>query len=458
MSEWSKLKCPSKQVRRTGINERAKFLLESFFSRPRTLEWWVWDTSVSATQKLLVLPLLLILAFGTLPFSHASEDLVKNGGFETGDFTGWTATNSKDYRGLANSGKYAARIGTETIEGRIAQTVSIPPKSIAKFTAWYRVEKGSSLTVILSKSDGSVIQQWSVTNVTPWTSMTYDLDVSYAGQSVTIEFVGVGYRETTSGIRHYDWECDPSGANCHLTPVEYEIHKDYWPYVDDVSLTYEVVVYETALAVSGLPEELSTKVLVDASQLSTIAGGQSKILPFKIGETHSISVETYVYKNNGIRYYCASEPVTVNTDNSITFSYKPQYYLSVISPYGDGAGSGWYDAGAIGAFSVDSRVPGPTGVDYLLIPWKATYSFDHWTQDSSSTKSSDSITMDGPKTVTAAWTSQKESDYTPLLAVVGLSVGGIAGAYLFITRRKRARDRRSHKRKRSGEVRRMTPH
>jgi hypothetical protein len=45
--------------------------------------------------------------------------------------------------------------------------------------------------------------------------------------------------------------------------------------------------------------------------------------------------------------------------------------------------------------------------------------------------------MDGPKTVIAAWKSEKQSDYTYLLAVVGLGVCGIAGAYLFITRRKK---------------------
>ena len=416
------------------------FRLERFFSRPRTLESWVLDTPLSHTQKLLVLPLLLILALGTLPFSLASEDLVKNGGFETGDFAGWTATNSKvrphSTEEPAHSGKYSARIGTETIEGRIAQTVSIPLKSSAKFTAWYRVEKGSSLTVSLKKSDGSAIQQWAATGESSWTSVTYDLDVSYAGQSVTIEFVGVGHRETTSTTT-YEYYCDPITKMCYSLPVVYQSYNNYWPYVDDVSLTYEVVVYETTVTVSGLPQELSTKLLVDGTQLTTITNGQSKTLSFKIGETHKISVETYVYKNNETRYYCASESEIANTDKPIAFSYAPQYYLSVTSPYGNSTGSGWYDAGANATFSVDSKVQGPTGVDYLLIPWKVTFSFEHWTGDSSSTKSSDSVTMDRPKTVIATWESQKQSDYTRLLALVGLGVVAVAAAYLFITRRKR---------------------
>jgi hypothetical protein len=428
-------------VAKTFANMKSR--LEIFFSRSTTLEWWVCDTSVSATQKLLVLPLLLILAFSILPFSHASEELVKNGGFETGDFTGWTANNSRvlaqsttgTYYEPAHSGKYSARIGTETIEGRIGQTLSIPPKSSAKFTAWYRVEKGSSLTIFLKKSDGSVIQQWSATSVTSWSSMTYDLDVSYAGQSVTIEFVGVGYRETTTTTT-YEYRCDPVTNTCYSYPVVYESYKDYWSYLDDVSLTYEVVVYEAFVTISGLPEELSTRLLIDGVQSGTMAGEQSKVLPFKIGETHKISVEKYVYKDNQTRYYRASESETVNKDDSTTFSYRPQYYLSIISQYGNATGSGWYDARAVATFSVDSMVQGPSGVDYLLIPWKVTFSFDHWTRDSSSTKSSDSITMDGPKTAIATWKSEKQSDYTRLLALVGLGVGVVAGAYLFITRRR----------------------
>jgi hypothetical protein len=389
--------------------------------------------------------LLLILAFSTLPVLHASGELVSNGGFETGDFTGWTASNSEvlassttgTYHETAHSGRYSARIGTESIEGRIAQTVSIPPKSSAKFTAWYRVETGSSLTISLKKSDGSVIQQWGVTSATSWTSVTYDLDVTYAGQSVTIEFVGVGYRGTKI-TTIYEYRCDPVTNTCYSYPVQYESHNDYWSYVDDVSLTYEVVVYEANVAVSGFPQELSTKLFVDGTQLTTIAGGQSKTLSFKIGETHKISVEMYVYRNNETRYYCASESTTVSTDNATAFSYTPQYYLSVISQYGNATGSGWYDARATAAFSADTKVQGPAGVDYLLIPWKVTFSFDHWTGDSSSTKSADSITMDGPKTVIAAWKSEKQSDYTRLLAVVvGLGVCGIAGAYLLITRRKK---------------------
>jgi len=391
------------------------------------------------------LPLLLVLAFSTLPVSHASEELVKNGGFETGDFTGWTATNSivltnstvGTYHETAHSGKYSARIGTENVVGRIAQTVSIPPKSSGKFTAWYRVETGSSLTVSLKKSDGSVIKQWSMTSANSWTSLTYDLDVSYAGQSVTIEFVGLGHRETkTTTI--YEYRCDPITNTCYSYPVEYESHNSYWPYVDDVSLTYEVVVYETNVAVAGLPGELSTKLFVDGTQLSTITAAQSRTLSFKIGETHKISVETYVYRNNETRYYCASESATVSTDSSTTFTYAPQYYLSVISQYGNTTGSGWYDASATAAFSVANNVQGPAGVDYLLIPWKVAFSFDHWTGDSSSTNSTDSITMDGPKTVVAEWKSQKQSDYTYLLAIVGLGVCLIAGAYFFITRKKKS--------------------
>lgn len=201
-----------------------------------------------------------------------------------------------------------------------------------------------------------------------------------------------------------------------------DIH--YHPYVDDVSLTYAIAVYTTVVTVAGLPQELSTKLLVDDAEVTAILGGQSITRSFDIGETHRVSVDTYIYKDNTIRYYCAHDSETVNSDGPLTFSYAPQYYLLVSSPYGMVVGSGWYDAGASARFSVDESSAGPTGVDYQLVSWKITYFFDYWTGDSLSTDPSGSLMMDGPRTVAAVWRSEKTSDYALLLIVIGIIISG----------------------------------
>jgi hypothetical protein len=390
----------------------------------------VGDTFSSSARGSLVVLFVLGLALVSIPLLSASQELVKNGGFETRDFTGWSAGNSKvrlssksgtDYE-PAHSGKYSARLGTESIEGTISQTVVIPPKSDGKFTAWYRVEKGSGLTIFLKRTDGSVIRQWSVTSITSWTSVVYDLDVSYAGQSVTIEFVGVGHRETVTVT---DYCYDPFTGLIYLCPsTEYD---DYWPYIDDVSLISTVVAYEADVSVAGLPQELSTKLFVDGAQVATMAAGQSKTLPFLIGENHKISVETYVQKDNQTRYYCASDSATVSSDGPVTFIYKPQFYLSISSSFGTTTGSGWYDEGSKVSFSVDRNTSPMTGLLGML---GARYVFDGWSGDATGGSTQGDTVVSGPKSISALW----RADYSIFYIVVALIAALAIGAFLTYTR------------------------
>lgn len=378
----------------------------------------------------------LAVTVACFPVSHASDELVKNGGFETSTFDNWDTANSRDVTHTPHSGKYSARIGTETTDGRIAQTVEIPPKSTAKFTAWYRVEKQSRLTISLKRSDGVVIWQKTVTDVSSWSPVTHELDLSYAGRPITVEFVGTGY-----GGSHIETKlvCDHTTIPPQCGYMQIEIPgASYWPYVDDVSLIYTVVAYETDVSIMGLPQRLSTKIFVDNTQERAVAGGGSVVLTFKIGETHRISTETFIYTDNKqtTRYYCADDSENVSSDGSITFRYTPQYYLSVNSQYGNVTASGWYDAGAPVAFSVDRSVPGPTGIDYLLVSWKTTHVFDGWTGDSSSTNPSGSVVMDGPKTITATWKTEKSYDYALLFAVIGICMVGILATYLVVSGRR----------------------
>lgn len=393
-------------------------------------------TKVSAVHKLLGLLVLLGLPFATIPVSFAADELVVNGGFETGKLNGWTAANTQVLKSTssvpAHSGSYSARIGTATTQGGISQTVSIPAKSSARFTAWYRVEKSSSLTISLKRSDGSEIQRWTASSMSMWTSVTYDLDVSNAGKPVTIEIAGVGYRESTI-VMITCTAFDPVTGLWYTYACPMETYKNYYSYVDDISLTYTIAIYETTITVSGLPQGLSTQLIVDGTQVTTTASSQSKTLSFKIGETHSISVDPYVYRNNSTRYYCSSNSATVSSDKSITFSYTPEYYLSVTSPHGNATGSGWYPQNSEASFSID-RIASPIQ-DYTGT-LGAKYVFVKWVGDSSDSSPNGRIVMDGPKAISAVWAVDNSLFYASIAIMVSAVVGGVGLTYRFATRRK----------------------
>jgi len=381
--------------------------------------------------------LVLVLVVGSFPISLASQELVENGGFESGKSNGWTATNSKVLKQTSSvpshSGAYSARIGTSTSQGEISQTVQIPAKSSGKFTAWFRLEKDATLSISLKKGDGSVVQDWSKTGISGWTSVSYSLDASYSGQNVTIDFTGMGHRETII-ISSICASFDPVTGAYFTYPCSYPSSNDYYAYVDDASLASQIVIYQADLSVTGLPEGLSSKLSVDGAQKDTITGGQSKSLQFNLGENHKISVDAYVYKDNQTRYHCTSDSATVDADRSVTFSYSPEYYLFVSSQFGVVTGSGWYDEGSQASFSIDQNAFPMTG---LIGSLGAKFVFEKWGGDTSATSTKGEIEMNAPKSVSAIWKTDYTFLYVSVVVIAAVIAGGGSAAYSYVARRRR---------------------
>jgi len=92
---------------------------------------------------------------------------------------------------------------------------------------------------------------------------------------------------------------------------------------------------------------------------------------------------------------------TITRNCTITWTWKTQYYLIVVSPYGNPQGGGWYNSGAIAHWSVTSPYAGGTGIQYVTSP------------------TSGNVVMDLPRTVTVNWTTQYE-----LVTTASPSAGG----------------------------------
>jgi len=365
----------------------------------------------------------------TRVLSEQAIELIQNPGFETGDFSNWSADSNcfvrrGSYYKQAHSGEYCARVGTDQSSGTLSQTCKIPAKSAATLSFWYSVEKGSTLEARLVKSkDGSLIKPWSLTGEA-WKIAKLDLDLSLANEEVTIEFTGTGHVEEVR-IPVYD-------------PVlkiyyYYTRYYYYYAYVDDVSLVSRVVAYEVRVEISGLPQGLPTKVLVDGVAKDRVGAERAAVFTFKLGESHTIEVEQFIAAETGVRYACASNSASFSSDSNHGFVYKKQYFLKVESSFGSYGGEGWHGDGEDVAFSVS---PTSLPMSGLLGSLGAKYVFDRWSGDSSITTAEGSILMNGPKRVSAIW---KEDYSQPIVVLVVLATIGGSGVFLFIRRVRKGR-------------------
>ncbi|RKY88170.1 hypothetical protein DRQ11_04355, partial [candidate division KSB1 bacterium] len=142
------------------------------------------------------------------------------------------------------------------------------------------------------------------------------------------------------------------------------------------------------------------------------------------GSTHTIGVSSPQSGGEGVQYVFSSwsdggaqsHEITVpSSSTTYTANFTTQYYLTVISPYGDPQGEGWYDAGTTATFSISpTTVSGGTGVRYVFSSWTGTGSGSY-----SGTSPSYSVVMNNPITEMANW----ETEYL-LSTSVNPSAGG----------------------------------
>jgi hypothetical protein len=92
-------------------------------------------------------------------------------------------------------------------------------------------------------------------------------------------------------------------------------------------------------------------------------------------------------------------PVSAPTERAAT--YKTQYYLTVVSSYGDSTGQGWYDAGSTATFTVTSPVSDGAGSQRLFTGWSSSDAGGYAGEDTSH-----SVTMNSSITETASWKTQ----------------------------------------------------
>jgi hypothetical protein len=154
---------------------------------------------------------------------HRVVPSLVNGGFETGDFSGWTLSGNTDYCGVSffvpHSGTYAAEMGPVMTEGFIAQTVATVPGVFYALDYWLQNDGGTpnSFRAMINGVNvpGSVITNGPASSYTEHTFI-----IQATGPTTEVKF---GFRD------------DP--AFWHLDDVSFEPAHVLVPAVVSTSLT-----------------------------------------------------------------------------------------------------------------------------------------------------------------------------------------------------------------------------
>jgi hypothetical protein len=118
-----------------------------------------------------------------------AQELVINGGFETGNFSGWTEFGEPGYIGVnthwPHSGQYYGFFGPFTSAG-IRQTLAVQAGSQVRVSFWYQSEFGDTPNSILATLGSLTIAN--ISNVTSTTYTQFTATVTVAESNPVLSF------------------------------------------------------------------------------------------------------------------------------------------------------------------------------------------------------------------------------------------------------------------------------
>ena len=123
------------------------------------------------------------------------QNLVTNGGFETGDFSGWllnaNATHVGKIKGLIHTGKYSAELGQTTILGQLSQTLPTAAGQTYRLSLWLRNLKnqhGATPNEFQVQWEGSTIYDRVNLPFGAWTNLQFTVTASASGSLLAFGF------------------------------------------------------------------------------------------------------------------------------------------------------------------------------------------------------------------------------------------------------------------------------
>jgi subtilase family serine protease len=139
----------------------------------------------------------------SLPFTlRVGQSIVQNGGFETGDFTGWTLNASSLYNlvtassGWVHSGSYGAAMGQSGSLGYLSQTLTTSPGQNYLLSLWVanpQTPYGATPNQFLVQWNGTTIFNRNNLPFTAWTNLQFMVAATSASTVLQIGFEDTPY-------------------------------------------------------------------------------------------------------------------------------------------------------------------------------------------------------------------------------------------------------------------------
>jgi hypothetical protein len=124
-------------------------------------------------MKLAFASLALVLGAATL----SAGSLVVNGGFETGDFTGWTQGGNTGFMGVSDefaySGDYGAYFGAEGSDGSLSQTLTTVVGTSYTLSFWLENDGSGTNDFSVSWDGYTLLPNWTDADSFGYTEYTF---------------------------------------------------------------------------------------------------------------------------------------------------------------------------------------------------------------------------------------------------------------------------------------------
>ncbi|OYW05556.1 MAG: hypothetical protein B7X11_01845, partial [Acidobacteria bacterium 37-65-4] len=196
---------------------------------------------------------------------------VTNGGFETGNSSGWaTAGTASVIAGAAHTGAYGAQLGSTSPtngDSSVSQTFTLPSSGSPKVSFWYSnhcpdtVTYDWATTTLTDNSTGTTATLLAKTcsATATWTNVTYDASAS-AGHSVTLTLTS--HDDNYTGDATYTWYDDVIIQTSTATP-------DFTVTTSPTSVTAKQGASATTTVTTAVSGGFSNAISLSASGLPT---------------------------------------------------------------------------------------------------------------------------------------------------------------------------------------------